>query len=89
LAIDPEESAMNGTQPTLTPQLARRIAELRGCDNISELHIVGLYDSGARALVRIVPRPCGDASSDAQWQRPAQPFLLLIDPAALSEHALH
>jgi hypothetical protein len=79
---------MNWPEPLLTPQLARRVEELRACHNVSELHIVGLYDCGARALVRVVPRPCGDDSCDAPWLRPSEPFLMMIGPEAMaSDHA--
>ena len=74
----------------MTAELARRIAEVRACDNIRELQVVAVDEFSNRALVLLVPRISGDASAEVDWQQPAEPFLMLIDSAALlNEHALH
>jgi len=74
----------------MNAQLARRIAALRACENIADIHIVALDDGGNRALVRLVPKIREDALTGADWQQPDEPFLMLIDSAALlDEHALH
>jgi hypothetical protein len=82
---------MNSPEPILTPQLARRIAELRACDNISALEIVWLDVTRSRALVRLVPRVCDDVETEAEWLQPAEPFLMVVDVQALvsDDHALH
>lgn len=74
----------------MNAKLARRIAEIRACENILELHVVALDDCGNRALVLLVPRTFGGVSTGADWQQPDAPFLMLIDSAALlDKHALH
>jgi hypothetical protein len=74
----------------MTPELARRLAELRACDNIAEIHVVTFDERQNRALVLIVPRACSGASTDSGWHQPTQPFMMLIDSAAvLDEHPLH
>lgn len=74
----------------MNAMLARRIAELRSCENIAELHVVALDDRENRALVLIVPRACAGVSTDSGWEQPSQPAMMLIDAAALlGEHALH
>lgn len=74
----------------MTSELAQRIAELRACDNVAELHIVALDEREHRALVCLVPKVSADASTDADWVLPSRPFMMLIDPIALKgEHASH
>lgn len=70
--------------------LAHRIAELRACENVAELHVVALDDRENRALVLIVPRACAGASVDSGWEQPSRPFMMMIDSTSLiDEHGLH
>lgn len=74
----------------MTSELARRISELRACENIAELHVVTLDEGENRALVLIVPRVCADASTDGGWEQPNRPLMMLVDSAALlNEDTLH
>jgi hypothetical protein len=74
----------------MTPELARRIAELRACENIRELRVVVLDERENRALVLLVPRSCAAVSTGAEWQQPTEPFLMVIDSATLlDKHPLH
>ena len=66
LAADTEGCTM------MTPELARRIAELRACDNIAEIHVVTFDERQNRALVLIVPRACSGASTDSGWHQPTR-----------------
>lgn len=84
LAADPQRYTL------MTPELARRISELRACENIAELRVLALDERENWALVLLVPEACADVSTDAGWKQPDQPFMMLIDSAALmGEHALH
>jgi hypothetical protein len=73
----------------MTAELARRLAELRACENVRELHVVTLDHCGYRALVLLVPQS-EDSSSGGGWAQPSEPFLMLIDSAELpARYPLH
>lgn len=52
----------------MTPELARRISELRACENFDEVRVVTLDERENRALVLIVPRACPGALTDSGWE---------------------
>lgn len=90
MATDIEGSTMSKLEALLTPRLTQRLEELRRCSNIRELYVISVDQFGNRAVVLLVPGIREDSLTDSDWQQPSQPFMMLIDSAALlSERSLH
>jgi hypothetical protein len=45
---------MNSEEARMTEALAKRLAEIRACDNIESAHVIAIDESGAAAIVLLV-----------------------------------